>query len=78
MQRTFASTPALVANDGHIWRKYTDQPFDASKFHVVEGMWDQEDCSVCFFTIKDGHSYWENRNRIKLLCDACHEAMLKA
>jgi hypothetical protein len=78
VQRTFASMPALVANDGHSWREYTGQPFEASQFHVVDGMWDHEHCSVCLFTIKDGHTYWENRNRIKLLCDACYEAMLKA
>lgn len=78
LQRTFASTPALVANDGHIWREYTGQPFEASEFRVVDGMWDHEHCSVCFFTIKDGHTYWENGKRIKLLCDACHEASLKA
>jgi hypothetical protein len=78
MQHTFSSTPALVANDGHTWQEYTGQAFDSSKFHIVEGMWDHEHCSVCFFTIKDGYTYWENRNRIKILCDACHEAMLTA
>jgi hypothetical protein len=78
VQRTFSSTPALVRNDGKMWQDYTGEPFDSSEFHVVDGMWDHEHCSVCLFTIKDGHTYWENTNRIKLLCDACHEAMLKA
>lgn len=77
VQRTFLSTAALVRNDGKLWREYTGQPFDSSEFRIVEGMWDHEHCSVCFFTIKDGYSYWENTDRIKLLCDACHEAILK-
>jgi hypothetical protein len=78
VQPTFSSTPALVANDGHMWQEYTGQPFDSSKFHVVDGLWEHEHCSVCWFTIKDDYTYWENRNRVKLLCDACHGAMLKA
>jgi hypothetical protein len=75
VQRTFVSQPALVANDGRQWREYNGEAFDSSKFHLVEGMWDHEHCSACFFTIKDGYTYWENRNRLKILCDACHEAM---
>ncbi len=78
VQRTFSSTPALVRNDDKMWQEYTSQPFDASEFHVVQDMWDHEHCSACFFTIKDGHTYWENANHIKLLCDACYEAMPEA
>jgi hypothetical protein len=82
VQRTFSSHPALVAKEpvnGHrMWRDYHGESYDASKFDLVEDIWDHEHCAVCFFTITEGYTYWENRNRIKLLCDACHEAMLKA
>jgi hypothetical protein len=80
-QRTFSLRPALVAKEqvnGHrMWRDYHGEPYDTSKFDLVEGMWDHEHCSVCSFTIKDGCTYWENAERIKLLCDACHEAFDK-
>lgn len=78
VQRTFASHPAIVAKDGRQWTEYHGEPYDSSKFDVVEGMWDHEHCSVCFFTVKDGYTYWENGQQIKILCDACYEAMPKA
>ena len=72
-QRTFASHAALVAKEAvdgcKMWTDYQGQPFDPSSTSLVEGMWDHEHCSVCLFKIKDGHTYWENRDRIKLLCD---------
>jgi hypothetical protein len=81
-QRTFSSHAALVAKEpvnGHqVWSDYHGEPYDTSKYDLVEGMWDHEHCSVCLFSIKDGYTYWENRDRIKLLCDACHEAILLA
>jgi hypothetical protein len=81
VQRTFSAHAALVAKEtvnGHrMWREYDGASYDASKFDLVEGMWDHEHCSICFFTIKDGFTYWENARRIKLLCDVCHEAMMK-
>jgi len=79
-QRTFSSRPALVAkepvNGQRMWRDYHGEPYDSSKFDLVEGMWDHDHCSVCWFSIKDGHTYWENHKRIKL-CDACHEAFAR-
>jgi hypothetical protein len=81
VQRTFSSHAALVAREpvnGHrMSRDYHGEPYDASKFELVEGKWDHEHCSVCWFTINDGHTYWENGNRIKLLCDACYEAFVE-
>ncbi|MGA2177012.1 MAG: hypothetical protein ABSH38_18715 [Verrucomicrobiota bacterium] len=80
-QRTFSSRPALVAKEplnGHrMWKDYHGEQYDKSEFDLVEGMWDHEHCSVCWFTIKDGYTYWENDRRIKLLCDACHEAFTR-
>ena len=80
-QRIFSTHAALVAKEsvnGHrMWKEYDGGSFDESKFDLVEGMWDHEHCSVCFFTIKDGFTYWRNTRGIKLLCDACHEALLK-
>jgi len=80
-QRSFSSRPALVVkeplNGYRTWQDYRGEPFDKSKFDLVEGMWDHEHCSVCLFTIKDGYTFWENDRRIKLLCDACYEAFMK-
>jgi len=81
IQRTFSSHPALVAKEpvnGHrMWKDYHGEPYDTSRFDLVEGKWDHEHCSVCWFTIEEGHTYWENEKRIKLLCDACYEAFAK-
>jgi hypothetical protein len=81
VQRTFSSHAALVAKqpvNGHrMWTDYRGQPYDKSEFDLVDGMWDHEHCSICWFTIKDGFTYWENTNRITLLCDACCEAFTK-
>jgi hypothetical protein len=81
VQRTFFSRPALVTKHpvtGHrMWTDYQGEPYDKSEFELIEGMWDHDHCSICWFTIKDGFTYWENTNRIKLLCDACYEAFTK-
>ena len=81
VQRTVASHPALVAKEpvnGHrMWQDYHGEPYDAAKFDLVEGMWNHDHCSICWFTIKDGYTYWENEKRIKLLCDSCYEALTK-
>jgi hypothetical protein len=81
VQQTFASHAALLAkepvNNHRILQDYHGEPYDASKFDLVEEGWDHEHCSVCFFTVKDGHTYWENGDRIKLLCDACYETFVK-
>jgi len=79
VQQTFATRPGLVAKEpvnGHRMTKdYHGEQYDESKFDLVPGMWDHEHCSVCWFKIKDGHTYWQNTKRIKLLCDACHDAL---
>lgn len=78
VQRTFTSRPALVAKkpvNGHrMFADYDGQAHDESEFDLVEGAWDHDHCSVCWFTITDGFTYWEKTDRIKLLCDACYEA----
>jgi hypothetical protein len=80
-QRTFSSRPALVPKEpvnGHrMWKDYHGEPYDTSKFDLVEGMWDHDHCSVCWFSIKDGYTYWENAGRIELLCDACYEVFTR-
>jgi hypothetical protein len=78
-QRTFSLRPSLVAkepvNGLRLWKDYDGEDYDPSKFTLVEGMWDHEHCFVCWFTIKEGFTYWENTKRVKLLCDACYEAL---
>jgi hypothetical protein len=56
------------------WTEYKGQPYDEAEFTMVEGYWDHEHCSVCWFKIEDGHSYWSNHRGVKLLCDECHQA----
>jgi len=77
-QRIFSTHAALVSRDlvnGHrMWKEYDGGPFDESKFELAAGMWDHEHCSVCFFAIKDGFTYWRNAGEVELLCDACYEA----
>ena len=77
-QCTFSIQPALVAKEpvnGHrVWHNYNGESYDPSKFNLVTGAWDHEHCSVCFFTIKEGHTYWQNGGGVTLLCDACHDA----
>jgi hypothetical protein len=78
VQRTFSTRSALVATEqvnGHRMTKdYHGGAYDESKFTLVPGTWDHEHCSVCWFKITNGFTYWENAKRIKILCDACHEA----
>ena len=80
-QRTFSSRPALVSKERvtglRNWKDYHGEPYDESKFNLVEGMWDHEHCCICWFSIKDGYTYWGNEGRINLLCDACYEAITK-
>lgn len=75
VQRAFSPRPALLAKEavhGRRMRKdYNGGEYDEAKFELVEGMWEHEHCSICWFTIKEGHTFWENRDRIKIMCDAC-------
>jgi hypothetical protein len=81
VQRTFVTHAALVAKDPvngpRMWTEHYGQPFDSSAFDLVEGKWDHEHCSICFFTITEGHTCWENTDAVHILCDACHEEMEK-
>ncbi len=77
VQRTFVTRSALVAralvNGCRVTKDYHGEHYDPELYDLVPGTWDHEHCSVCLFTICDDHTYWENGERIKLLCDACHE-----
>jgi hypothetical protein len=78
---TFTKVPALVSrkrtdNQRH-WKEYRGEDYDEQEFDLVKDAWDHEHCSVCSFTIKPGNSYWYNKNRIKLLCDECHDFLLQ-
>jgi hypothetical protein len=73
--------PAIVSKvpvNGHrMWSPYYGGDYDKGKFDVVEGMWDHEHCSICWFKIKEGHSYWSNEKRVCLLCDECYDFFVK-
>jgi hypothetical protein len=74
----FHPKAALIKKEpvnGHrMWTEYKGQPFDETEFTKVEGYWDHEHCSVCWFKIEEGHTYWSNGRGVKLLCDECHDA----
>jgi hypothetical protein len=68
-QRTFSVHASLVAKETVIgqcfWKEYDGGSYDHAQFELVEGMWDHEHCSICFFSITEGFTYWENENRKK-------------
>ena len=81
VQETFRNYPALVAKEGvngaRKWTPYYGGDYDKDKFDVVNDMWDHEHCSLCFFTIKDGYTYWSNKRQVNMLCDECYDAFLR-
>jgi hypothetical protein len=81
VQRTFHPRPALIVKElvnGHrMSKEFKGEIFDPNKFDKVEGHWDHEHCSICWFKIVEGYTYWENKDSVKLLCDACYEEYKK-
>jgi len=82
MQAIFVPYPALVNKElvnGHShWQPYYGGGYDKDKFDLIEGMWDHEHYSICNFKITDGNTYWFNKNRVRLLCDECHDYYRKS
>src|ERR1700722_17646613 len=78
IQIEFHPKAALVKrepmNGLRMWKEYKGEPFDEAEFTKVEGYWDHEHCSVCWFDIEDGHTYWSNKGGVTLLCDECYQA----
>ena len=81
VQGTFTTKPGLVARspqDGYTESsEYVGQPFDSGKHEVVPDHWDHEHCTVCRFRIEPGHTYWESRDTVWLLCDVCHDYVMR-
>lgn len=77
----FKPYPALVSkepvNGNRMWSPHYGGDYDKEKFDIVDNMWDHEHCSICDFKIKDGHSYWSNAKRVRLLCGACYDYFIK-
>jgi hypothetical protein len=40
-------------------------------------MWDHEHCELCFFTIKDGDTYWTSKSDYQILCEECHNDFIR-
>jgi hypothetical protein len=57
-----------------MWKEFKGEAFDEAEFTKVEGYWDHEHCSVCWFDIEDGYTFWSNKGGVTLLCDECHAA----
>ena len=81
-QSIFHSYPALVCKElvnGHrMWKPYDGKEYDKDKYDLVKDIWDHEHCSICNFKILDGHTYWFNKKRIRILCDECHDYFKKS
>jgi hypothetical protein len=78
-RRIFSPAPGLVQNQacGSVFVKpYRGRKYDPEKWKLVEGAWDHEHCTVCGFTIVDGHSLWDTGEG-RCLCDACYEYYMK-
>lgn len=75
-QTIFFACPALVqkelVNGCRMWQPYQGGEYDEGTYDLVEEMWDHEHCSICNARIAAGNTYWFNRDRIRLLCDECH------
>jgi hypothetical protein len=76
VHKEFAPKPGLVspASDagGTVIEPYSGQPFDPEEKRLVQGVWDHEHCGVCFYSIGEGETYWENTDHF-ILCDACYD-----
>lgn len=73
--KTFRSKPSLrrrESRDGWIQEtEYNGQPYDEAEFELIANQWDHQHCSLCFATIKDGLTYWANKDEVTILCDRC-------
>jgi hypothetical protein len=79
VNREFALAPALYTQleNGRKWEQYRGQSYqqDGSQW-IVPDDWDHEHCSVCYWRIAPGDSYWENTGHVVLLCDECYEFII--
>jgi hypothetical protein len=79
VNKEFALAPALYTQleNGRKWEQYRGQSYqqDGSQWIVPDG-WDHEHCSVCYWRISPGDSYWENTGHVVLLCDECYEFII--
>jgi hypothetical protein len=77
VQLTFHPKPGLIAkapvHKHRMWKEYKGQAYDPAEYDKVDGYWDHEHCGICWFKILDGHTYWANKDAVKLLCDACYQ-----
>jgi hypothetical protein len=73
---TFAPRPALRArmpmNGYRVEREYTGGDFSSEEWELIDGRWDHQHCTVCYFRIEPDHTYWSNGQGL-IICDTCHE-----
>jgi hypothetical protein len=60
-------------NNNKICTAYHGGRYDKGKYKLVKEMWDHEHCSICYYTILPGYSYWVSANKKEFLCDECHD-----
>ena len=70
----FEPQSALVARQSeggyrHV-RLYDGEPFDESRFELVDRAWDHEHCFVCGDRIEPGMVYWLNQDA-QCFCRVC-------
>jgi hypothetical protein len=86
-QRQFELYPSLKAiesttAEGQWYEEvpYHGQPFDPTKYRLIDGGWNHEHCYICWATITAGDRYWPNID-IEAggeidLCEACDQLYL--
>ncbi len=76
----FACRSAMVKKkpvNGHrMWTEFDPTTFSDAEYDIVPGMWDHEHCCVCWDSIKQNDSYFENSQK-RILCPNCYEAFTK-
>src|SRR5947209_2231908 len=80
-KKRFTPGPALVSlqpNEAGFYSScpYHGEPFDSTRFRLVEGDWDHEHCYICFERIEPGDMWWAAAPPQEIgLCLACHSEL---
>ena len=64
IQTTFRPYPSLAAplnqEGGTFSVPFRGQPYDCSRYEMIDGGWDHEHCDVCNVRIAEDDTYWTN------------------
>lgn len=77
-QKQWHPGPALVQPSGTV-TQYTDRPYDATKYTLVQDAWDHDHCEICFWKLYQTNDaehnigYTDGRNWV---CTECYTQFL--